>query len=99
MGSMKVLEPLRREIDAIDDQIVALLARRRDAVLRVVEVKRVHGIPARIPERIEQVKDRNAAHAAALGLDPDLVRRLFDLLIEEACAAEEKLLGDTTTVA
>ncbi len=92
---MQVLEPFRREIDAIDDRIVELLARRRAIVGEVALVKLQHGIPARLPDRITQVRERNAGHAESLGLDPDLVRRLYDLLIEDACAAEERLIGGT----
>lgn len=89
---MEVLEPLRREIDAIDDRIVDLLAQRQGIVRRVAAIKGRHGIPVLVPERIDQVKERNAARAATQGLDPDFIRRLYDLVIEAACAEEHGLI-------
>lgn len=89
---MKVLEPLRREIDEIDDRIVDLLAHRQDIVRQVAAVKQRYGIPVLLADRIEQVKARNAARGAAQGLDPEYVRRLFALVIEAACALEDGVM-------
>ncbi len=86
-----VLRPLREEIDAIDDRIVDLLVKRQAVVCRVAEVKRATGFPVVLPERIREVTERNAARAAAGGVDPDHVRRLFGLIIDEACAVERRL--------
>lgn len=87
------LAPLRAEIDALDDQIVALLSRRMAVAHRVAAVKRDHGIPVVIPERVAAVLDRAAAAGAAAGLDPDYLRRLYRLIIDETCRVEESLVG------
>jgi chorismate mutase-like protein len=91
---MTILEPLRDEIDALDDEIVALLARRQAIVGRVAELKRAHDIPVALEDRIEAVKRRNAANGAAWGLDPEFVRRLYQLIIDEACALESRAMAD-----
>ncbi len=88
---MKVLDPLRREIDAVDDRIVELLAVRQGIVRRVAAVKQANDIPVVLGDRIDEVKDRNAAHGVAQGLDPDYVRRVFEVIIDEACALEGRL--------
>ena len=87
----ELLGPMRAEIDAIDDGIVALLARRQAIVHRVAAVKEANAIPVVLPERIRAVINRNAACGAAEGLDPDFVRRLYRLIIDEACALEDRL--------
>jgi hypothetical protein len=42
---------------------------------------------------VDEVKARSADQAAGHGLDPAFVRRLYGLLIEEACLLEERLMS------
>jgi chorismate mutase-like protein len=84
---------IRAGIDATDRAILAQLARRAGFIARAAEIKAVEGLPARIPERVEQVVANARAEAARLALDPDLVERLWRLLIEAAIAEEERRLG------
>ena len=61
---------LRAEIDRIDAELVALLARRVACIDRAVVLKRRAGLPARIEPRVEEVA-RNARDVAAeWGLEP-----------------------------
>lgn len=88
----EVLAEHRRRMDALDDEIVTLLARRFDLVREVAELKAAHGIAARIPERIEEVCARNADHGALKGVDPDFLRALYARIVEASCTLEEGLL-------
>ena len=90
---MTRLDTLRDEIDAVDDRIVELLGVRQRIIGRVAEVKQAHDIPIVLAERIGAVKDRNAANGAALGLDPEFVRRLYQLIIDEACTLETRAMA------
>jgi len=87
------LAPLRREIDAIDDQLVTLLASRLEVAHRVAAKKRELGIPVIIPERITAVIERCAALGAAAGLDPDYLRRVYHIIVDETCRVETELLS------
>jgi len=91
---MADLETLRREIDSIDDLLLAQLGRRFEVVRRVAAYKREHGIPAILPERIEAVKSRCAGLAAKHDLDDAFVRALYDLIIKAACRLEDKIIQD-----
>jgi len=84
------LSPFREEIDALDTQIVELLARRFAVVRRVAVVKKAEGLPAVLPDRIEAVKQRAAAMGQTKGLDPEFVSNLYQMIIDEACRLEEK---------
>ncbi|AWK87054.1 chorismate mutase [Azospirillum thermophilum] len=86
------LAPLRAEIDALDDEIVALLGKRLAVVHRVAAVKAQAGLPAVLPDRIAAVKARAADRGRAVGLDPDFVANLYQMIIDEACRVEEGLL-------
>ena len=90
---MKDLESFRRQIDAIDDRLLALLGERFAVVRDVAAYKAPRGIPAVIPERVSEVRERCAGEGLRHGLDPDLVRRLYDMLIAEACRIEERLMA------
>ncbi len=85
------LTPHRDRIDAIDDQIIHLLIERFGIVAEVGQLKAQAGIPTRLPDRIEAVKDRVAARAQAGGLDPDLVRGLYHVIIEHAIGLEDRI--------
>lgn len=90
---MKALNPFRERIDRIDSEIVRLLGERFAVVREVAEVKGAAGIAAVLPERVEMVKMRVAELGAAQGLEPTLMRALYTLIIDEACALEERLIA------
>ncbi|MGE3873613.1 MAG: chorismate mutase [Parvibaculaceae bacterium] len=86
------LVDLRRQIDAIDSELVALIARRQRCVEQVIEIKRAEKLPARIPERIEEVLARVRALAEAEKLEPDLAVALWREMMERFIAYEERAL-------
>ena len=86
------LSHLRDEIDALDSELVALLAKRQRCVERVIEVKRAQKLPARVPERIEEVLARVRGLAEAEKLEPDLAVALWREMIEQFIAYEERAL-------
>jgi chorismate mutase-like protein len=90
---MTDLASFRRRIDAIDDRLLALLGERFAVIREVAAYKARRGIPALIPERVAEVLERCAGEAPRHGLDADVVRRLYVLLIREACRLEEELMA------
>jgi chorismate mutase-like protein len=92
---MTELDALRAEIDAVDEELVRALARRFEIVMRVAEYKARTGTPMMQSARVREVANRSAALAHAHGLDPAMVRRLFELLIEETCAFEDRRIAET----
>jgi len=75
------LPALRGEIDAIDAGLIALLRQRFDVVQRVIVVKQRDGLPANIPERVEEVVRAAKALAGEAGLPQDLVETLWRSMI------------------
>ncbi|MDD9716127.1 chorismate mutase [Dinoroseobacter sp. PD6] len=84
---------LRAAIDTLDRSLVALLARRAGYIDRAIALKPAENLPARIEDRVAQVKARVRAEADTQGLDPDLVEGLWHQLIEWSIAREEVVLG------
>jgi chorismate mutase-like protein len=91
---MTQLAALRSEIDAVDEELVRALARRFEIVTRVAEYKARTGTPMMQGDRVREVGERCAALAEVHGLDPAMVRRFFDLLIDETCAFEDRRIAD-----
>jgi isochorismate pyruvate lyase len=86
------LGDLRQAIDGVDQELVSLLAKRLALVNQVVDIKKQHGLPAAIPERIEEVVTRTRAEAQRQGFLPDVAEKIWRLLINEMIAYEESHL-------
>ncbi|HRO12333.1 chorismate mutase [Amaricoccus sp.] len=85
---------LREEIDRIDAELVALVARRIACIDRAVELKRAAGLPARITPRVETVAGNARAAAAAWGIEPAAVEALWRTIIGWSIAREQAALGE-----
>jgi len=86
---MEVLKPYRRRIDALDNQIIDLLAERLSIIDEVAELKAARDIPAVLEDRVNEVINHAAERAAERGLDPELARRLYAVLVAWCCETEE----------
>lgn len=77
------LDELRRQIDAIDEELVRLLSARARCALTIGHEKKAAGLevyqPTRETEVLEHVQRINAGP-----LDNDAVKRLFERIIDEA---------------
>lgn len=91
------LAPLRAEIDAVDAEIVRLLARRMAIVERVVAIKRREGIPALLPGRVEDVACRVRQEAADAGAPPDLAETVWRAMMGWIIAHEDERLASHET--
>lgn len=82
------IEDFRREIDALDSEIVELISRRAEIGLKIGELKRLQGQPIRSPGREAEVLKRISSMAGG-PLSADAVKRIFSRIIEETRALEE----------
>lgn len=85
-----VLAPYRARIDALDDEIVALLGRRYAVIAEVAQLKAERAIPSVLPDRVDEVLARVRALAGKHGLDPDFVAGLYMAMIGHAHAIEDR---------
>ena len=75
------LQELRKEIDAIDDQLVSLFCQRMDVSARIGAYKKARNLPVFVPER-EREKLDDVASKACPGLETavkELYARIFEL--------------------
>jgi isochorismate pyruvate lyase len=92
---MAQLADLRKRIDAIDSQLVALLGQRAACIREAVDIKQREQLPARIPVRVEEVVANVKALAESQNVDPALAEQLWRAIIEWSIAFEESKLGRT----
>lgn len=77
------LERIRTEIEGIDHDIVALVARRLDLCRKVAPLKVVAGLEAHIPHRVQLVVDRWTVAATKRNVNPKLMRNLCEQIVAE----------------
>jgi chorismate mutase len=92
--SAEGLEPFRRRLDAIDDEIARLLGERLQICREVAAFKSEHGIPMMQPDRIKVVRERYLARGAEHDLPREFSSDLFDLLIATTCRLEDELMDE-----
>ncbi|WOC32569.1 MULTISPECIES: bifunctional chorismate mutase/prephenate dehydratase [Caproicibacterium] len=84
------LSEIRKEIDAIDAQLLPLFIRRMDCAKKVAEVKRRDGTPVFNLEREQEILNRIAAQAGEYG---GAARIVYNTIMSESRALQHTLLG------
>ena len=87
------LEPHRRRLDGIDDEIARLLGERFEICREIARYKRANGIPMMQPHRVTAVRDRYLARGEEVKLPPEFTASLFELLIAATCKEEDELMA------
>ena len=84
----KDLDFWREKIDALDDQILALLNERARCALSVGKIKRAEGLPFHVPERetliLNRIRELNGGP-----LSHEAAQRIFRQIIDESLRLEE----------
>ncbi|MFO7838466.1 MAG: bifunctional chorismate mutase/prephenate dehydrogenase [Desulfosalsimonadaceae bacterium] len=92
-GGGQDLDALRREIDSLDEQIVALLEKRQNAVKQVTEIKKARNLPVYHPSREEDLISNRRAQGAAKGLDPDFIEALYRSILRQSRMEQSRRLS------
>ena len=88
------LEPFRRRLDEIDDEIAKLFGERLQICREVAVYKSEHGIPMMQPDRVNVVRERYLARGAEHDLPAQFSGDLFELLIGTTCRLEDELMDE-----
>ncbi|MEF3366051.1 chorismate mutase [Methylocystis sp. 9N] len=93
-AAQEEMAEVRRLIDELDEELVALLAKRQRQIERAAKVKPTLGMPANVPERVEEVLGHVLGVARREGLSLEVAMNLWRALIEWSIQYEERLMGD-----
>ncbi len=81
------LEEVRSAVDTIDDQIIELMSQRNAYVKQAAHFKNsVEEVKA--PERVDYVLERIRHKALTLGLNPHMVAKIYEMMINEMVESE-----------
>ncbi len=83
------LAPLRQQIDAIDSQLVQLLAARAKVTALVGKVKQQFALPVYVPEREQMLLSARREQALAQQVSPELVEDVLRRIMRESYATQE----------
>ena len=87
------LEPFRRRLDELDDEIARLLGERFEVCREIARYKLAHEIPMMQPHRVEAVRERYLTRGAEAKLPAEFAGELFELLIAATCKEEDELMA------
>ena len=90
---MTGLDPFRRRLDQLDEQIARLLGERFDICREIAAFKREHGVAMMQPGRVAEVHARYMARGREVELPADFTEELFALLIAATCRMEDELMA------
>ncbi|MBM3551627.1 MAG: chorismate mutase [Alphaproteobacteria bacterium] len=91
------MSDVRRLIDELDEELVALLAKRQRQIERAAKVKPALGIPANVPERVDEVLGHVLGVARRESLSVELAMTLWRALIDWSIQYEERMMGARAT--
>jgi chorismate mutase len=94
MSAAEGLEPFRRRLDEIDEEIARLFGERLQICREVAVYKSDHGIPMMQPDRVEVVRERYLTRGAEHRLPREFSGELFELLIGTTCRLEDELMEE-----
>ncbi|MDD1824428.1 bifunctional chorismate mutase/prephenate dehydrogenase [Photobacterium sp. ZSDE20] len=83
------LNELRDQIDAVDKQMLDLLAQRLALVEKIGEVKSEHGLPIYVPEREAAMLASRRQEAEKIGVPPQLIEDILRRTMRESYASEK----------
>ena len=87
------LDAAREAIDAIDAELIRLLARRAEYVTQVTQFKEQHGLAVTDTGREQRMLARITELAEAEGLDPGIARAVLRTIIAEFTGVQHVALG------
>jgi chorismate mutase len=88
------IKQIRSEIEEIDQQIIMLIAKRISLLPKIIDYKKQQHLNIFQPEREKQLFQKYWCLARERHLNPEFVRKLFELIIEESRNQQEDLLDE-----
>lgn len=85
----KKLQPLRKQISSIDNELIKLLSERLEVVKEVWKIKKEYNIQPLQEKRWLEVLDNISSEAEELWLDKDFIIDIWNTIHKEALRLEK----------
>lgn len=93
-GNDETLESFRTRIDAVDDEIVRLLAERMEISRGIGKYKKERNIAIIQSARFEELLEAAKKLGATYGLDADFLGRIFNMIHDASAAEQNKIISE-----
>ena len=93
MGKEKLLAELRQQIDRLDDELLALMAKRMRISREIGQYKKEHSMPILQAKRYDEILNKRGAQAVELGINPEFVKTLLQAIHEESVHEQVKVIN------
>jgi chorismate mutase len=88
------LSELRRQIDAIDEQLLELLSKRMRISREIGIYKKEHNMPVLQSPRYSEILEKRAGMGGAMELNPDFIREILKEIHEESVRQQMIIMGN-----
>ena len=85
----KTIDDLRKEIDALDDELMQILAKRTTVVQEIGKIKKQHKITPLDEKRWEEVLNRVFKNARKHNVPKELVKNIYNHIHKAALEIEQ----------
>lgn len=87
---MSDLDKLRKQIDGLDEALLKTLAKRMEIVATIGKYKKANGLELRDEQRFQALLAAQVSKGETLGLPPELVQELSELIHKFALERESE---------
>ena len=88
---LKKLQALRNKIDNIDNELLNLLAKRKQTVQKIGRIKHANNLPILNKKRQSEMMHSMVSKAQFLRLSPTFIRKLYDIIREYSIELQKSL--------
>ena len=86
------MDDIRSQINLLDEELLNLLARRRELSTEVIKRKDIDGLPLRDKSREKTLLQNLIAAGKKLGLEPTFITKVFHEIIEDSVRLQQTYL-------
>lgn len=85
------LSSLRLQLDQIDGQLLQLVNKRQQVIVKVAKFKKQENLKINQPQREQELISQKLAQALSLNLNPLFVKKMFRLILAESKRLQRSL--------
>ncbi len=87
------ISTLRKQIDELDNQLIEVLAQRMRVCRQIGEYKKEHDMTIVQTSRYSEILGKRGAQGSLMGIGPDCVRGIFELIHEESVHQQMEIVN------
>ena len=91
-ASTEGIVQMRKDIDALDNQLMEILAKRMDICREIGRYKKEHNMTIRQASRYKEILEKRGVQGALSGMSPTFVAKVFESIHEESVRQQIELI-------